>query len=209
MNKIIGLVGFIGSGKGTASEHLQMQHNFIQESFAKSLKDSVAAIFGWDRALLEGDTLESRGWREIVDEWWSSRLGIPNLTPRMVLQFMGTDVCRNNFHQDIWIASVENRLLHSHTNIVLSDVRFINELKSIKNIGGTIIRIKRGPEPEWFDDAMKTNLGQNDIMKFNNTVHPSEWGWIGGEIDYTIENNGTKEDLHNKIDYVLKMIDGK
>ena len=67
---IVGLVGFIGAGKGTVADILVEKHGFIKESFANSVKDSVSVIFGWDRSSLEGDTPESRRWREQPDEFW-------------------------------------------------------------------------------------------------------------------------------------------
>ena len=67
---LIGLVGLIGSGKDTVAEQLVKQHNFKRDSFAKSLKDATANIFGWDRALLEGHSKESREWREQPDRFW-------------------------------------------------------------------------------------------------------------------------------------------
>ena len=68
---IVGIVGFIGSGKDTAAEYLENEHNFKKESFAASLKDAVSNVFGWDRDLVEGQTEKSREWRNQVDEWWA------------------------------------------------------------------------------------------------------------------------------------------
>ena len=51
---IIGLLGFAGSGKGTVADIL-VSKGFKKESFADPVKDAVAAIFGWERSLLEGD----------------------------------------------------------------------------------------------------------------------------------------------------------
>jgi len=96
------------------------------------LKDAVAAVFGWDRVLLEGRTKEAREWREQRDEWWSNRLG-KDITPRHILQYWGTEVCRQGFHDDIWIASLENKMRKTGDNIVISDVRFPNEIKAIKS----------------------------------------------------------------------------
>lgn len=198
MTKIIGLVGFISAGKGTVSQYFVEKYDYIQESFAGSLKDATANIFGWDRTLLEGDTKESREYREQVDTWWSEKLGMPDFTPRLALQLMGTDVMRNNFHNDIWILSLQKRLLSTSRNIVVSDCRFQNEINSIKQLNGTIIRIKRGDEPEWYNDAL------NGIYPMD--VHASEYGWIGGHIDYVIENDGTLEELYQKIDDIIGKI---
>ena len=109
-NIIIGFVGFIGCGKDTAADYLVNFHGFRRDSFANTLKDAISAVFGWDRTLMEGRTAESRKWREEVDQWWAKRLNIPHLTPRWVMQYWGTDVLRNNFHDDIWIASLENKV---------------------------------------------------------------------------------------------------
>ena len=149
MSTVIGICGFIGSGKDTAADFLVNFHEFRRESFASALKDAVASVFGWDREMLEGRTKESRAWREQRDDWWSERLGM-NITPRWVLQYWGTEVCRKAFHDDIWIASVENKLRTSMDNIVISDCRFPNEIKAIKQQGGKVIWIQRGPLPEWY-----------------------------------------------------------
>ena len=57
---IIGVTGFIGSGKDTIADYLCTQHGFKRISFAASLKDAVASVFGWDREMLEGTTKSSR-----------------------------------------------------------------------------------------------------------------------------------------------------
>ena len=132
---IIGICGFIGAGKDTAADYLVGFHGYRRDSFANTLKDAVSAVFGWDRELLEGTTKTSREWREQVDPWWAERLQMPDLTPRWILQHWGTEVCRNNFHQDIWVASVENKLRQSKDNIVITDCRFANEVNSLKNVG--------------------------------------------------------------------------
>src|SRR5258708_6546586 len=98
---LIALVGFKGSGKDTAGRFLVENYGFRNFSFAESLKDALASIFCWDRALIEGDTGESRAWRETVDSWWSEKLGIPNFTPRLAMQLVGTDVFRKHFNPDL------------------------------------------------------------------------------------------------------------
>lgn len=193
---IIGVVGLIGSGKDTIADYLQNIHQFRRESFAHALKDAVANVFGWDRELLEGRTRESREWREKVDPWWSERLNMPNLTPRYVLQYWGTEVARKSFHDDIWIASLENKLRKTQDDIVISDCRFPNEIKAIKDAGGIVIRVIRGPEPAWFELARAVNEGPTNINwslsktkleKYN--IHISETAWVGTKFDYEIDNN--------------------
>jgi len=194
---IIGICGFIGSGKDTVADYLVNFHEFRRESFASTLKDAVSAVFGWNRTLLEGRTKEAREWREQVDPWWAQRLDMPNLTPRWVLQYWGTEVCRKSFHDDIWIASLENKLRNSKDDVVISDCRFPNEIKSIKDAGGIIIWVKRGDLPEWYDLAVQANQGINlavQDLKMKK-IHASETAWVGTEFDYELDNNGTIEEL--------------
>ena len=107
---IIGISGLIGSGKDTVADYLVNVHEFRRESFAGTLKDAVSAVFGWDRTLLEGRTKASREWREQVDTWWAARLNMPNLTPRWVLQYWGTEVMRRGFHDIFGLPALKTKL---------------------------------------------------------------------------------------------------
>ena len=207
---IIGFVGFIGSGKDTAADYLVNFHGFRRDSFANTLKDAVAAVFGWDRVLLEGRTKEAREWREQVDEWWAKRLDMPHLTPRWILQYWGTEVCRQGFHDDIWIASVENKMRKTTDNIVISDVRFPNEINAIHNAGGLVVRIKRGVDPEWYQDAVNMNCGPTNMswaisrMRMEQLgIHASETAWVGSKIDHVISNDTSIDDLYTQIKNLL------
>lgn len=203
---IIGVCGFIGSGKDTIADYLVNIHGFRRESFANSLKDAVSQVFGWDRTMLEGRTKQAREWREQKDEWWSNRLGI-DITPRWVLQYWGTEVCRKGFHDDIWIAALENKLRNSTDDIVISDCRFPNEIKSIKEAGGIVVRVKRGDEPEWYNDAVSANRGK--IQNYNWAlsvdklkrlgIHASETAWVGTDFDAVLTNDTTFEDLYDQV----------
>jgi hypothetical protein len=198
---IIGICGFIGSGKDTAADYLVNFHEFRRESFANTLKDAVSAVFGWDRDLLEGRTKAAREWREQVDPWWASRLGKPQLTPRWVLQYWGTEVCRQGFHDDMWIASLENKLRKSPDNVVISDCRFPNEIKAIKEQKGRIVWIQRGELPWWHDIAVRANQGNLDAQQVltSHNVHASETSWAGTEFDNIIDNNGSIDNLYQRL----------
>ena len=203
---IIGVCGFIGSGKDTVADYLTNFHEFRRESFANSLKDAVSMVFGWDRTLLEGRTKQAREWREQRDEWWSSRLG-QEITPRWILQYWGTEVCRRAFHDDIWIAALENKLRNSKDDIVISDCRFPNEIKSIKNAGGIVVRVVRGQEPKWYNAAMAYNRGPNGNTEWALSkakldrlkIHASETAWVGTKFDHVLDNNGTIDDLFAQV----------
>jgi hypothetical protein len=198
---IVGICGFIGSGKDTVADYLVNFHEFRRESFANTLKDAVSSVFGWDRTMLEGRTKEAREWREEVDGWWAERLEMPTLTPRWVLQYWGTEVCRRGFHDDIWIASLENKLRNSKDNVVISDCRFPNEISSIKTAGGKIFWVQRGDLPEWYETALAANQGNNlavQDLKLQK-IHASETAWVGTEFDAIIDNNGSIDDLYKQI----------
>ena len=208
MTTLIGLIGFIGSGKDTVAQKI-IQHGATKDSFAAPLKDVVSAVFGWQRDLLEGDTIQSREFRETPDMFWSRKLGIPNFTPRLALQLVGTDVMRDHFHTDIWLSSLEYRLRcnkQAHGAVVISDARFRNELNLIKEMNGKVIWVQRGELPEWYDTAVKANQGNVVAKRIMETkyrdVHSSEWDWVGFDVDYVITNNGTLEDLYDQINKI-------
>jgi hypothetical protein len=189
---IIGICGLIGSGKGTVADILEEHHCFDKVSFADTLKNAAATIFRWDRAMLEGDTKDSREKREQIDEWWAERLGIPDFSPRYLLQYMGTEVMRNNLHPDIWVLSLERKIIECGPgDYVVPDVRFPNEIRMIKRNGGKVWHVQRGELPDWF--------GQNPSH-----IHASETSWNNEIFDATIYNNGTIDDLKLTVDNLLK-----
>lgn len=203
---IIGICGFIGSGKDTIADYLVNLHGFRRESFANSLKDAVAQMFGWDRTMLEGRTKQSREWREQRDEWWSQRLGM-EITPRKVLQHLGTNVLRVGFHDDIWIASLENKLRGIQDDVVITDCRFPNEIKAIREAGGIVVRVVRGAEPEWYNAAESVNRGPDGNASWSVSkvklermgIHASETSWVGTDFDAVLDNNGTLDDLYQQV----------
>ena len=195
---LIGLCGTIGSGKDTFANALQLHHQFIKLSWADALKDVVATVFGWDRALLEGDTPQSREFRETVDEWWSQRLQIPNLTPRKMLQTIGTDVMRHHFHNEIWVATIERKLkklLEQHHDVIIADCRFAHELETIKRLGGTTIKVRRGKHDSYLLQlARSAACHDNAIAKARlqeMNIHSTEWYALGCTCDHELINEAS------------------
>jgi hypothetical protein len=204
----VGIVGFIGSGKGTVGDILS-KFNFEKISFASHLKDVTSVMFGWDRKLLEGDTAESRDFREKIDLFWSKKLN-REFTPRLALQLMGTEVGRNIFGESLWIHALENKI-DKDENYIVTDVRFQNEIDWIREQKGIIIEIRRGELPRWYKVASLANTGcqhSTEVMK-DIGIHESEWKWIGGQnVDHVIRNDGSLEDLEQSIISCLLMFYG-
>lgn len=179
---IIGLIGYAGSGKDTTADYLVENYNFTKLSFGSILKDVVASLFSWPRELLEGDTNESRIFRETKDEWWSKELNM-EVTPRKMFQMIGTDIMRNHFHTDIWLLALKKKLTQ-YENVIITDIRFINEYDFVKNLGGIIIKIVRP-----------------NISILN---HSSELNIDNFEYDYSIINNNDMTCLLFRINKLIK-----
>lgn len=187
---IIGICGLIGSGKGTVADIL-VDQGFKKVSFADKLKDGVSTIFGWDRAMLEGDTDGSREWREQRDDYWSDETQM-EVTPRLVLQLFGTDCMRDGFYDGVWVSLLKKTILDNPGNYVVPDVRFENEIEMIRSIGGEVWEVKRNGDPEWLIQYETTGVEPT-------TVHPSEWRWIKSKKDEVITNDSTLEELNRQV----------
>lgn len=200
MSKIIGICGLIGSGKGTVADILVLDHDFKKISFADKVKDGASAIFGWDRSLLEGDTDRSRIWREKEDEFWTQEMG-QTVTPRLVLQLLGTDCMRYGFYDGIWVSLVKKHMVENpHYNYVIPDVRFPNEMNMIHELGGEVWQVRRGEQPEWFGSAILDNTTGSNLMDAYE-VHVSEWKWIdhNEKFDKIIYNDSTLDQLEEQV----------
>lgn len=189
---IIGICGLIGSGKDTVADILVQENNFKKLSFADKLKDGVSAVFGWNRVMLEGNTEKSRAWREQEDTFWSNETG-RTITPRLVLQEFGTDCMRNGFYDGIWVSLVKQEIQQNpNKNYVIPDVRFENEAKMLKSIGGDVWRIRRGPDPVWFRMYVDLQVEPTD-------VHKSEWAWANIAFDNVLDNSGSLLELRSRV----------
>jgi len=172
---IIGLTGNKQTGKDTCANFLVKNYNFIQLSYAEPLKNICRTLFDFNEEQLNGTK------KEEIDEYWK-------ITPRHAMQFIGTEFFRNqmeklipNIEKNFWIKLMEQRIikLKDKCNIVISDVRFLNEAELIRKYDGFIIKIIR-------------NTNQYDN-------HPSEIETNKINFNYIIENNGTYEELYKKL----------
>lgn len=139
---VIGLTGKKGSGKSTVAEYLVKQYDFIEYSIARPLKEIARILCGFSNKQLYGALQD----KETVDE----KLGI---SPREFLQVFGTEICRDSLkrhfpslkiNKTIWVHLLDEFLSKNRgKNIVISDVRFLDEAKEIEKHNGIILKITR------------------------------------------------------------------
>ena len=147
------------------------------------------------------------------------------LTPRLFMQLLGTECGRKILHPNIWVNSLMTEYKESlpHTkdlfdvpeveapdakettwikdqypNWIISDTRFPNELKAIKDRGGITIRVNR---PDFVENAL---TGEKFPVKVHRNEHPSETALDNAEFDYVIENSGSLKDLEEKVLEILR-----
>lgn len=211
---IIGISGFINSGKDTVADiickaqlpGIMQQNLYTKASFADKLKDAVALMYGWDRSLLQGDTERSREWREETCPRWS-------VTPRKALQDAG--VAMRGVDSDFWVKSLLTRF-KDDSHVVIPDVRFPNEVAGIHELGGIVIRVERGEQPEWVE-----MLRDNGVLSVNDAeevaglfevsgfdpIHESEWRMACNDVEFdvVIENGSDIENLEHLIEHLLSI----
>jgi len=156
---IIGVAGYKGSGKDTVANLLQTSYGFEKMSFSQPIKDIVHHTFGIDKAILAGDNGERILREESLPGWFY-------LSPRDMLQKIGM-AFRDELHKDIWVKILENKIKDTKKNIVISDVRFKNELEMI-NKYGFCVGVKR---PGYEGDGHRSEHGLDDVILpvvFNN-----------------------------------------
>lgn len=172
---IIGISGKIGSGKGTVTKLLmELNEKFEERFFAEKLKKFVADLAGVNYEL----TLTQEGKNTFVESF--------NMTLGEMLQTIGTNAMRDNFDKDVWAKSVFTTL-STDGYYLLSDFRFTNEGDYIKKNGGVTLRINRPNNP----------VAENSGRDLN---HSSETELDDYDFDYVIENDGTYQELIDKVE---------
>lgn len=181
MNMLIGITGAAGSGKDTVADHLFAKHSFTPTSFARPLKQAVKDIF-W----LTDTEMTDRDLKEKVNPFWG-------LSPRTIMQRFGTEAMRGTFGNEIWIRTWHRvyQALADTDHIVVSDVRFEDEAKAVRDLGGKIIHIVRPNNPH--------------ALASGTAGHTSESGIACEEGDIILQNNGTLNQLRLSVDEILQL----
>lgn len=181
MPRLIGLAGLAGSGKSTAATMLVEQHGFQRYRIAGPLK-AMARELGLTREQIDGSQ------KEVPIAW------LDGVTPRHIMQTLGTEWGRNLVHRDLWIRIAEKNIKDWMSgddegpfrgeSVVIDDIRFENEVEMVHRLGGKVYRIVGRP-PSLFTVAQHISEAQ------------------AFEVDGTIENNGSIEDLWRSVDNLL------
>lgn len=218
---VIALIGNKGAGKDTVAKMIEANaksyDHVVILSFGDALKDATSAIFGFSREMIEGSTKESRKWRETEIPYLSERMH-HKVTPRYLLQILGTDILRKYLYNDVWVDSVLNKmqfLIQKEPNkdflFVITDCRFKNEIAALANYcpGVRFVEIdRRFRNTDAYHWAYIFNTTHNPIKKawafykLRNT-HRSDWDWVGVVKDpvliYNIGNLDNLESLVNSV----------
>lgn len=176
--KLIGITGRKFNGKDTLGKYFVEKMGFTRLAFADALKDACKCIFNFNDDQLYGEK------KETEDPFWK-------VTPRKVLQFVGTELFRNklveimpDLGENIWVEVLRKKILDNPDKcFVITDVRFPNECEMIKNMGGIVIRVKR------------------DCMNKETDLHSSELEIEKLSVNFEIENNGTVEEMYKSAEY--------
>lgn len=180
---IIGILGKKYSGKDTIADYFVENFNFQKYTLASTLKSICKLLFNFT------DEQLNTSQKEIVDDVW-------NISPRKCMEFLGTDIFRNeinelipNIGDNFWIKVLTSKINNDnkHNNIVISDVRFQNEIDYIHKLGGIIIKVQKHDNPNYEYSSIENNI---DTL-------------IG---DYVVDNNHSIDDLYNKINTLYSNI---
>jgi hypothetical protein len=159
---LVGISGKKRSGKDTMARWFA-ERGFEQFALADPIKESCQSIFGFSEEQVGGDRKEEE------DPYWER-------TPREVMQHFGTDAFRGTYGDDVWVRSLMQRLrFELPPKVVVSDVRFPNEVEGIQRVGGQVIRIDASERLDHEDDhASETALdgyhGFDHVVKNNGTL---------------------------------------
>ena len=178
---LIGVTGKKQNGKDTIANYLHSRYKYNHLSFAGALKEGVKALFDFSEQQVNGDL------KEVIDNRWG-------VSPRVVMQKFGTEIIREgaqkivpNIGNNFWVKRLELDLQRMKgEKIVISDVRFPNEIQKIKELGGIVILV----------DRPSMNANCHDCHASENSINKED-------ADYVVINDSTMAELYKKIDEIL------
>ncbi len=178
--EIIGITGKKRHGKDTAAEAFVKHHGFFRVGFADALKRAALAL----DPIVRFDGVLWLRLQDVVDDiGWESAKEISEI--RRILQRLGTEVVRDTVHPDGWLMAWQHQVDSFGNagveNVVVPDVRFLNEAAYVRKLGGRIVRVVRPDLPE-SGDGHASEIEQDQI-----------------EADLTVVNEGSVESFQRRL----------
>ena len=214
---IIGVSGRIGSGKDTVGEIIQklcLTNNgpkFEIKKYAGKLKQMASLLTG-----IPVEDFEDQEFKKsyLGAEWGTVKSNPLNAVPvfadvsfnesmsvRELLQKLGTEAMRDGLHTNVWVNALfadyrgPKMSEYNPSNWIITDMRFPNEMEAVKERKGITIRVVR---PHGYTDP---NTGIYKEMPLS--YHPSETSLDDAKFNYEIINDGSIEDLIEKVRQIL------
>ena len=152
----IALIGKKYSGKDTVAKYLIENYGYTRLAFADPIKDICKNVFNMNEEQLNGSL------KEEIDKFW-------NISPRQLMQFIGTEMFRDQLNKNIWIKILErkmNIILKNNPNakIVITDLRFINEEEFVDKFNFLKIKILRDSSYNDNHESENNNLKYHCII---------------------------------------------
>lgn len=204
--KVYTLSGLKQSGKNASADRLTMFHGFAQIAFADYLKELSFGILSKMECEVSKKHFEDGELKEsfIYDIYGKQMLfnnrgkkEVP-MTYRQFLQILGTECLRDLIHDEIWVLPVKKFIRETYSStkfngVVITDARFPNEIESIKNF------MKQNYPPDRYE-FLSINIIRPGITANDN--HASETSLKGFEFDIGVNNNGSMQELYEKMDAI-------
>lgn len=174
---VIGLTGFIGSGKTTVATRLIEKHGFRRGRFAGALKEMLVALLTYRgvgpreaRRMVDGDL------KEVPTPWLNGK------SPRQAMESLGKDWGRECVSDDLWVDTEIDHIANGESGAILfEDVRFPNEAAAIRAMGGRVVRVHRvGLIPQ----DHPTEKAQAEIVPDETIINdPGEFAALYAQVD--------------------------
>ncbi len=186
---ILGLSGYARSGKDEVAKILVAEHGYTRVAFADKLRDVLYAldpvVNPTPEKYFSGGRLGPKRLQDVIAEfgWDGYKESQYKDEIRRLLQRLGTEAGRQTLWDSIWIdAAFAN--VPPDAKVVVTDCRFVNEADAIRERGGLVVRIHRPGVKALNDHASETSL---DAYNFDAHIH----------------NDGTLEDLRQKVNRAI------
>lgn len=180
MQLVIGLVGHIGSGKTSVSKYLQDNYGAKEYRFSQILMDIL------DRLYLPHE-----------------RAHLQNLGKSLRAE-LGKDVIVNAFKYDLEKDQSEM--------LIVDGIRYENEVEMLKEKGGQLIFITASPGVRYERAVARGEKGEAEItfeqfLESEKAETEKHIEMIEDSADYIIDNSGTLDELHEKVDRIMEVLE--